>query len=187
MIILVAAKPFITLWAGSDYASAVTPFYILVLGLIFNVMAFAPVSLLTALGKANTIARCHLLELAPYIIGAAVLTYLYGAKGAAAAWSLRVFVDAILQFSAAGRTTAFAFAPMRMRLHNYALMVALLALPILFVSLRDNNLLVKGAVLSVGLLIYVGLVWRKELSAEERAWMSASWRGLKQSPVGQKT
>jgi len=186
VVVVVAAKPFITFWAGPDYASAVTPFYILVLGLIFNVMAFVPLSLLTALGRTNLIARYHTMELLPYLIGAAVLTYMYGPAGAATAWSLRVFADALLLFRAAKRSTGFAFAPTRLRPWRYVLVIAVLAFPVLIFSLLDNNLAVKAGALLIGLVAYAGLVWRKELSAEEKAWMTTSWGGFKHRPLSQK-
>ena len=84
----VGARPFFELWAGAEFAEKSTiPFYVLVGGLIFNVMAYVPYTLLMAFNRSDLIGRVHLAEVVPYILCAALLTSWLGAIGAAIAWS----------------------------------------------------------------------------------------------------
>lgn len=187
-VVVVSARPFITLWAGPEYAAeAVVPFYILAAGLVFNVMAFVPHSLLTALGQTHTIARYHLAELPPYLIGAVALTYAFGAKGAAVAWSIRVVADAMLLFMATRRVTGSKFALVGFRGYGYAAAIGLLFLPALIVILKDSSLALRIGVLLGALFAHVSLIWRKELRPEERFWVLASLKGYWDRRFGHKS
>ena len=109
-VICVAARPFITVWAGSEYGRESTlPSYILVVGMVFSVMAYVPSSYLLALRKAHLIAACSLVELVPYVLCAVVLIRRFGAAGAAVAWSIRVIIDAVLLFGLAKRMSRLTF------------------------------------------------------------------------------
>ena len=99
------ARPFFTRWAGPEFGDESTgPFYILAAGLLFNVVACVPYRLMLAQGHADFLARYHAIELVPYVVGAAMLTYALGAVGAAAAWTLRQAVATIVLLIA-GRGT----------------------------------------------------------------------------------
>jgi len=93
MLICMSAKSFFVLWAGADYGiSSTPPFFILMAGLLAQVLTFVPYCLFTALGRADFNARYHMVELVPYLLLAAFLTYRWGIIGAALAWSSRMVI-----------------------------------------------------------------------------------------------
>ncbi len=95
----VVAKPFFTVWAGEEFGrEATVPLYIIVVGLLINVFSYIPYILLQASGRAKMILRIYVVEFVLYVFVATGLISLYGAKGAAAAWSLRILFDAIVFF-----------------------------------------------------------------------------------------
>jgi O-antigen/teichoic acid export membrane protein len=174
LVLCVVAKPFFTLWAGPEFGRESTvPFYILVGGLIFNVLAYIPHSLLMAFGRSDLIARVHLAELLPYVVCAATLIYWLGPVGAALAYSVRVITDALVLFTAARRTAKFRLSPVPSNRGSYAFAVGMLLLPVPLVAGAgaSSTLLVIVAVLS--LLAYSGVVWMRVLNDAERAWLIA--------------
>jgi O-antigen/teichoic acid export membrane protein len=184
LLLCAGARPFFTLWAGPEYSQQSTlPFYILVCGILFNVMATVPYTLLIASGRSDLIARVHLLELLPYIICASVLTYSFGAIGAAVAYSLRLIVDTLLFFFAARRSGFFLSLVPSNRL-SYAAAVAGLWAPIILSfseAISSPAALIGATVLS--LLVYGCLTWKKVLTDEERAWVNSLMPNQKRRPI----
>jgi O-antigen/teichoic acid export membrane protein len=174
LLLCVAAKPFFMLWAGPEYGrESPLPFYILVGGLLFNVMAYVPQSLLMGFGRSDLIARLHLAELLPYIVCAVWLTHEFGIAGAALAWSLRVAVDTFLSFRAARHIARFSFLLFPANRLSYALAVASLSLPVFLIAggVAAPALLIGSTLTS--LVIYAALVWMRVLTEEERTWVSS--------------
>ncbi len=184
LLLCVAARPFFTLWAGAEYGRESTlPFYVLIVGLIFNIMSNVPYTLLMAYGRSDLIARFHLAELLPYLFCAALFVYLWGAVGAALAWSLRVIADALLFIAAERRISAFSFSLVPINRGSYMAAIAILFLPLL---LTWNSVLAPGLLFSLVFLCvlsYCGLVWARVLTDEERNWALGQWPlyGLKRS------
>lgn len=186
VLLCVAAKPFFTLWAGPEFGQQSTvPFYILVGGLLFNVMAYIPYTLLMAFGRSDLIARFHLAELLPYVVVAAVLTYWLGVIGAAIAWSLRVALDSLLFFIAARRVAGLRFSPVPVKQGVYAIAAGALLPPLLLLfNEAASHLALLSCVTVLSLVTYGCLVWRRVLSAEERAWVAHSLHWQRQVDVG---
>ena len=179
VLLAVMAKPFFTLWAGPDFGRASTvPFYILAAGLVFNALAHVPYIMLMALDRTKVIARVHLAELVPYLLVAGVLTYRFGAVGAAFAWSMRIVVDALVFFLAARRITGFAWSPWPENSSAYVLALVLLLVPVLLVSLVVNSSLLRLLVLLVTFAGYCALVLTRVLNKDERASMLRLVPGL---------
>jgi O-antigen/teichoic acid export membrane protein len=172
-----AARPFFALWAGPEFGRESTwPFFILVIGLMFNVMAYVPLNLLMAFGRSDIIARIHLAELVPYLLCAAVLTYKFGAVGAALAWSLRVVADMVIFSLAARRISGFSPSPIPAnRLSYLAALAALLPSLLLILRTATNSMLTIGATLFC-VIIYCGVVWAGVLTPEERLWAQDLFR-----------
>lgn len=172
LVLCAAARPFFTLWAGPEFGRESTgPFFILVVGLMFNVMAYVPLNLLMAYGRSDVVARIHLVELVPYVLCAAVLTYKFGTVGAALAWSLRVVADVIIFSLAARRVSGFSPAPIPVNRFSYlaALAALLPALVLIGISATNPALTIGGTLFCV--LIYCGVVWARVLTSEERYWV----------------
>jgi O-antigen/teichoic acid export membrane protein len=172
MILCIIAKPFFTLWAGPEYGQESTiPFYILVVGLVFNVMAYVPHALLMAYGRSDLIGRFHLSELLPHLLFVIVFTYRFGAMGAALAWSLRVMLDALIFFLAAQRIAGMSFSPIHAGRTGYAIALAILLLPILLIGKGVGGAVALIGVSVFSMLSYAALVWIKVLTEEERSWV----------------
>jgi O-antigen/teichoic acid export membrane protein len=98
-------EPFLTWWVGSEMVrNAAFVGEIIVLGMWFNGLAYLPFARLQAQGRPDLCAKCHLVELIPYLGFLALALHAWGLVGAALAWSLRVIVDAILLFWMSGDT-----------------------------------------------------------------------------------
>lgn len=179
LLLCVAAKPFLALWAGPEYSQrSALPFYILVGGIVFNVMAIVPYTLLIASGRSALVARIHMSELLPYVICAFALTYFLGTIGAALAYSLRLVTDALMFFWFAKRS-GFTLSPLPANRISYTVAVAVLLLPVLL-SLAEVvvSLPALACATFFSLTAYCFLTWKKVLTDDERAWMIAmvKWR-----------
>ena len=104
-IVLSALAPeLLGAWLGAAFTGdAVTVLRVLALGVLVNALAFIPYIALEAAGRPDVPARLHLLELPLYLAATWLLVREWGVVGAAAAWSLRVGLDALLLMTAAAR------------------------------------------------------------------------------------
>jgi O-antigen/teichoic acid export membrane protein len=86
-------------WLGSDFAaSSASVLSILIVGLSVNALAHMPLAVLYAARIAHLPALFHLCELPLYLPMIYLLTRSFGVEGAAAAWTIRVAIDACLLF-----------------------------------------------------------------------------------------
>jgi O-antigen/teichoic acid export membrane protein len=169
LILLLGAKPIFTIWAGAEFGrESVIPFYILLGGVITNVIAYVPSCLIMAFGKVNNLAKLYWLELIPYAFLTIFLTSEYGAVGAALAWSLRVFVDAIVFFIMAKRIIYKPFITLLGVNKRYLIVLLIMSLPsISVITFFDSiELIVFSAIISIA--IYMLSVWSIFLSENER-------------------
>ncbi len=170
LVLAFMARPFLEIWAGPSYAqSSIIPFYILVVGLWSQSLAYVPYTYLLASGKTSLIAKIYLAALAPYIAFAAGLTAAFGIVGAASASASLLFVQSGLYFAFTHRTSGLPLIPVprhaRMYMIGMVLMAALLyvihgVLP----SLAER---VPAGVIVLGL--YSWIVWRFLLPSDDRA------------------
>ena len=101
LVFVLFAHEILGLWLGKNFpASAITAGQILAISVLVNCITWLPISLLHGLGRPDLTARCHLLELIPYILVCTALVVRFGVVGAALAVLVRAFVDAVLQFRA---------------------------------------------------------------------------------------
>jgi O-antigen/teichoic acid export membrane protein len=92
-------EPFLKWWVGADVTrDAAFVGEIIALGVWFNGLAYIPFARLQAQGRPDLVAKCHLAEIIPYLAFLFLALRAWGVIGAAVAWSLRVFADAILLF-----------------------------------------------------------------------------------------
>ncbi len=91
-------------WQGKEFAVVSSGvLQILVVGTLFNALAYVPTNLLLGLGHPDLPAKLGVLELLVYLPAAYFLTRRFGIVGAASAFAGRVALDAILLFVAAWR------------------------------------------------------------------------------------
>ena len=168
---LLIIAPFLRLWVGSAFASHAAPVgEILLLGIWINGLAFVPFALLQARGRPDIVAKFHLLEVVPFLLLLWFALTRIGIAGAAAAWTLRVTVDAALLFVAAGLplATAKPLAPTAALIAATALCVCLLPNPL------DATRLYLG-----GFLLLLSCAWSFLISAHIRQVVSRFLRHSK--------
>jgi O-antigen/teichoic acid export membrane protein len=94
--------PFLNKWIGASLTQTAAPVgEILLIGVWVNSIAVVPYALLQGQGRPDLTAKFHLIELPFYIVLLVIGISLWGLTGAAWSWTLRVYLDAILLFSAA--------------------------------------------------------------------------------------
>ncbi len=101
LVLILFAKNILQIWLGNGFAMQSTlALQILSIGVLINSIAHIPYTLIQGTGRPDITAKFHIVELPLYIITAWFLIVRWGIAGAAAAWTLRVSIDAILLFVA---------------------------------------------------------------------------------------
>lgn len=99
---ILVMKPFLAVWVGTDFAARAAPVgEIILVGIWINSLAFLPYTQLQAIGNPDIVAKFHALEIMPFVGLLWIGVSKWGLPGAAMAYTARVFVDALLLFSAA--------------------------------------------------------------------------------------
>ncbi|MGD9588973.1 MAG: flippase [Pyrinomonadaceae bacterium] len=187
VFMIFVGRPFFTYWFSADFGRESTlPFYITVAGLFFNVLAYFPYSAIMASGRSDIFAKIYWLELVPHVALVWVLAHWYGAAGAAAAWSIRVTLDAAILFWLAHR---FGVRFDRGRILAFAAAALFMASPVVALAVWGHQpLVIASAVLAA--VIYVFAVWRTVLKEEEIVWLKATvnryrgqWTAHREEPV----
>lgn len=164
------AHPFLTLWAGAIYGQkSTTLFYIVLAGVWFNSLAYVPVTYLLATGRAGIVARVHVLELAPYLVGAGVLTARFGATGAAVVWSARSVIDAAVFFPVAARAGSLPNSPLSTRRIRAGLAPLCLGAAALLLSPLLPGLVLRASAAVLLAAIYAAVIWWIVLTGGEQA------------------
>jgi O-antigen/teichoic acid export membrane protein len=171
-VLFVTARPFFTIWAGEDFGRESTmPFYILLVGLAFSITNYVPFSLLTALGRTDIFAKLYWVELIPYIGLTALLTWRFGAVGAAAGCTIRsVFDTALIAWIAKSRL-GVSFAIFKEKAADLLLMLAILAPPVLIAIFFTQFNTWHLVVLLAAVAGYFFAAWNNFLASEERSWI----------------
>ena len=178
MILLVIAKPFFTLWAGSEFgAESSTPFYILLVGLFFNVLSYVPHGTITARGRTDVFARLYWLELLFYAVAVYFLIKWFGIAGAAAAWTMRVILDAVAIFFLSRKIANVPF-PIRKGAFALAAAAILLVPPALFAALYDSSSPWLFVLTPAALGLYALVIWTSFIEPVEKQWIRARALGL---------
>ena len=187
MILWVVARPFLRLWAGSEFASAsLIPLQILLVGAVFDGVSYAPRSFLEAVGKPHLLARCQLVEVVPFFCVAYFVIGRYGAAGAAAMWSLRAMVESVWVYREAYRVSGFKSLPFANRSGFIGVLTAV-ALPVLATEVMPAKVEILVSVVAFSLAIYLLIAWRAILSSDERKWVLGMVRELTRRQVSEPT
>lgn len=169
---VVLARPFFTYWAGEAYGLQSTyPFYILAGGLVFNLLAYVPYTVLMASGRADLLARLYWMELVPYLGVTALFTVRFGMMGAATAWALRIFADTAMICLLARRHIGVSFRVFGKRLPLVGAAIMILLVPVVFTLFSSEITIWPIAALAPALAAYAALAWKKFISAEESQWL----------------
>lgn len=169
-VMAVGARPLFRLWAGPEFeVNSPLPFYILLVGLFFNILASSPHSLILSTGRTERLARLYWIQLLIYPFIAAVLIYYAGITGAAAAWSLRAIADSVLIHVLSRRVSTVRTEYRRLLIRTVFL--GLLFVPGVAVAMFDDNYTAwLMLIVPISLLAYCSAVWATALDAVEKDW-----------------
>lgn len=166
------AKEILQIWLGTDFAikSTVT-LQILALGVLVNSLAHIPFAFLRGVGRPDLPAKFHLLELPLYIGIVWLLINQWGIAGAAAAWTLRGTLDALLLFGASFKI--YRFSPRLLATNGTTLtcfaLVVLAGTSYGLKTLSGTLSLLAQSLLISGLLVLFALfAWKSVLDNSER-------------------
>jgi len=169
LIVLAFAPEALAWWLGREFAEqSATVARVLAVGVLLNSLAQVPFTLAQATGRADWVARLHLVELVVYIPALYAAIMAAGIVGAAVAWSARVAVDLAVMAAMARRLL-----PMP------AASVSRLWLGVIVCSgALAGAWLVPGPAtrawfVAVVLIAFVVISWRSWLSQEEKAGLRA--------------
>lgn len=145
-VIFLLAPEGLTLWVGPEFRQMSTGVVQwLAVGVLVNALARAPLVALQGAGRPDIVARVHLLEFVPYAVLLWVLIMQYGIVGAAAAWTLRVVVDAVILLILAARAVMELRAVVRRTLVLVPALAGVFALAALVEPLLPRVLIAGGA------------------------------------------
>ena len=170
VILAVVARPFFTLWAGPEFGNESSrPFYLLLGGLAFNILAYLPHTAIIAAGRTDVLAKLYWLELLPYAFIVWFLASRYGASGAAGAWSIRVIADAAIQFILAKRLAGVSYSIRRPGYFGIALLI--MTVPILSMIYIAGVSVLLLAITFICFAVYAGLAWKTLIEKSEIDWL----------------
>lgn len=164
------ASDILRLWLGPEYAAeGAAALTILAFGVVANAAAYVPLSVLQGVERPDLPAKFHLAELPVYLLLAWGLISRWGVPGAAAAWTVRVTVDAGLLFWACGWAGGVRWADYRRHgiLGAAALVAGAGALAALAVPLLPS-LWLRAGLLATILAAAAHGAWHHVLGAEDR-------------------
>lgn len=170
VFMILIGRPFFTYWFSPDFGRESTvPFYVIVCGFFFAVLAYFPYTVVMASGRSDIFAKIYWAELIPYLLLVWWLAHTLGAVGAALAWSLRAFFDAVLLFTLARKVGHVSY--LQKNVPHFLAAVAVMSLPLIaLVYYRELNFPVTALSLAGG-GVYSFIVLRKILEKDEIAWL----------------
>jgi O-antigen/teichoic acid export membrane protein len=170
LLLALFARQILHWWLGAEFASQSTvTLQILALGMLLNSVALIPFSLLQGVGRPDLTGVFSLIEFLFQAACCWLLVRRFGIAGAALAWTLRAFLDAILMFGAVFRLKSVSFTS----LVQNGLRRALLAVFVLGASLAivwRSNAPFSVQILAVALLLLVFTLaaWSYVLDGRDR-------------------
>jgi O-antigen/teichoic acid export membrane protein len=172
LLVALVAQPFLALWAGRAYgANSTTACFVLLVGVWFQALSWLPLTYLMAIDRGGAVARIRLLEIVPYIVGAALLTSRYGVLGAAIVWTVRALIDSVVFFVLAERFAGLPMSPLTERTGAAIALPALLAAAVIFVSEAAHGLPARAGLAVALLSVYALGAWTIVLVDSERTVM----------------
>lgn len=179
----IGGETIITIFAGSEFAQEGTaPFHLLLIGVLVSVGAYVPSAAIVSTGRTGLLAKMYWLELAPYGALLWLLISYFGAVGAAAAWSTRVVLDALLLFFFARKYAGVRYSE---RHRGGMIVSAAVAVAPLILYLLFGLSVVAGLAIAVLVLpLYALIVWRSVLEPMETDWLLSRIRSITRRKAG---
>lgn len=179
LVTLAALAPDILgLWLGAAFAvESGLALRFLAVGMLINALAYVPNVLLQAAGRPDLPAKFHMAELPVYVAVLWLFVATWGIPGAAAAWALRMALDAALLFGTSVRLGLLSWSAIRDARIPYTLfLLAGLAAVITLVAGWVSPVLPRLLLVGVILLLAAGAAWTTALDGNERDRLSLAFR-----------
>jgi len=158
-------------------------FQILAWGVLINSLAQIPLALLQGMERPDLPAKFHLGEVPFYVAAAWLLVHLWGIKGAALAWTLRVALDALLLFGAVSRKIPSFFALFK---QSQGLAMGLGFLLITMIDYVFKNLVKTDDLSLIHLIFWIGSIiiffyfsWKYWLLRPEKEFLAQFFQRFK--------
>jgi len=164
LVVVTFASEGLNLWLGREFAdNSALVLQLLAIGVFINSHAQMPFGMLQSAGRADLVAKLHLLELPFYLLALWWLLDAYGIIGAAIAWVLRVTVDALILFVMTDRLLSIG-APFS----RQPVLLTCLVLAVLTFGAMISGHAVKGLFVALVLMAYALLTWFVLLADDEK-------------------
>ena len=172
LVIVTLAHEGMTLWLGVEFAdNSVFVLQWLIVGVFINSIAQIPFALVQGAGRPDLTAKMHLIELPFYLWTLWWLLGVYGIKGAAIAWVVRVGIDTLILF-----VMAQWLLPNTKALIRDSLLRIIIAVCIFIVAGYITGLFLKGLFLIGVLTVFIVVTWLWLLVPEERELLKDFFR-----------
>ncbi len=171
VVLLVAgAHDILAIWMDAEFAAnGALAMQILAVGFLVNALAWVPHALVQGTGRPDLTAKFHLLELPIHAVLAWLLISRWGIVGAAAAWSIRVTIDAALLFWAAGHLSRLSTrALVAERVPQTAALVVAAGVAAIAAAAWVPDLWLRATLVLGCLAALLAAVWRFGLLAADR-------------------
>lgn len=174
-LVVTYAPQFLRAWVGEEIAiHGALAMRVLALGVFVNSLAQIPFGLIQASGRPDITAKFHIAETPIYLLLCVWLIPRWGVAGAAAAWSLRVLIDAALLTASAARMVDAPVAMMLRRALAPGLMLAGgLALGTAIIRALGTDAGVEFVLMSLVLGAYLTGIWGLILTPGDRKQVAA--------------
>jgi O-antigen/teichoic acid export membrane protein len=164
LLVVVFASDGLRIWLSDDFSTNSTAvLQLLAAGVLINSLAHVPFAFIQGAGRPDLTAKLHLAELPFYLFVLWLFMNQWGLIGAAAAWSLRVGIDALAMFV----ISAWIERGLRQALKQEMLIVAV-GLIVLGLGSFPVDIIVKSIFATVALTFFIVLSWRYLLSPDDR-------------------
>jgi O-antigen/teichoic acid export membrane protein len=187
LLLMLFAREILTLWMGAAFArQTTTVLQMLACGVFVNCFAHIPFGLLQSHGRPDLAAKVLLCELPVYLPLAWFLVRHWGIPGAAAGWTIRVAIEALVF----GILVSNVFALDPRAFAEHGVMKSLLGIAALGVALAAVKLLFKDSLpvqlaASIGLTaVFCSLVWRKIFDGADRGQVQEMFAPLLNAAKG---
>jgi len=172
MLVLGGADVLLDWWLGGEFrAESATVARLLALGILVNIVAQVPLTVLNAIGRADVTAKISAVELPLYAFAIWYGAVRYGINGVAAVWAVRTTVEAVALFFAARAVLprgARADAAAGPSLAASLVLCSFLAAAWLSADVLGEDIPTRLAVLAAMLAALIAWEWRVLLSGDDR-------------------
>jgi O-antigen/teichoic acid export membrane protein len=170
LLVIAFAREILRIWLGAEFSDrGSSVLRILAMGMLVNSVAFVPFGLLQGLGRPDVTAKIHLAEIPAYGLLLWFLVKHLGLAGAAAAWTIRITVDAGLLFGASACLKYVSFGGrLSSTVWKAAGLVFLFGVLLVVPALTTEPLAMRTAYAGVLLLSFALVAWRYLLDGKDR-------------------